>query len=188
MDYDIAYKSPRLAGVRLLAAFAWVWLLVALPEVTNAAGTFPLDLCLALIWLVLAVAWFILPFVSPGGVRSGPWRRWWLAAGVAGAIGLVFGLTDMGLRARLFLCEAEVAAYVTCVDPGTHEHFEPPESVGLFRVDETEEYGGAVLLYTQGGFIDRYGVAYVPPGAGLPPGTRVERHLYGNWYHFKWKF
>src|SRR5579883_1330806 len=99
-DLDFRLR-PRFNGVRLLAILAWAWLLVALPDLTDAAAAIPFAAYLAVIWLVLAVAWFVLPFVSPGGLRTKAWRRWWLAAAAAGMTGLVLGFTDMGLRARL---------------------------------------------------------------------------------------
>jgi len=59
--------------------------------------------------------------------------------------------------------------------------------VGLFRVEETEEYGGAIYLYTSHGFLDRHGIAFLPPGTTPAPRMSV-RHLFGPWYNFTWRF
>src|SRR4051794_14752740 len=90
-------RLPNPAGVRLLAAFAWVWLIVGFPFLTDAVTDFEVGLALAASWLFMAVVWVIIPFASPGGLWSRQWRQWWLAAGTAGVVGLGLGLTDVGL-------------------------------------------------------------------------------------------
>jgi hypothetical protein len=60
--------------------------------------------------------------------------------------------------------------------------------VGLFLVEGIEEFQGAIFLYTSNGFINRYGIAYVPPGTELPPRRFLIKNLSGNWYSFGWRF
>jgi hypothetical protein len=185
---DLRLPSPL--GVRLVAAAAWAWLLVALPFLTDTATPFPFDLCLGAAWLALASVWFVLTIVSAAaGLRSTPWRRWWIAAGVAGLIGPTLAVTHLGLVVRLFLCERQLTAYATGVAPGTGDFLHDPTTVGLFRVDGTEEYQGAVFLYTNTDFLDRDGLVYFPGGTDPPsPGRIRTHHLYGPWYLFRWHF
>jgi hypothetical protein len=185
----IDIRLPRLLGVRLLAVAAWAWLLAALPFVTDTATPFPIAFWLGPAWLALAGIWCLFPFFSSTGLRSTPWRRWWIAAGVAGLIGPTLAVTHLGLVVRLFLCERQLTAYATGVAPGTGEFLHDPTTVGLFRVDGTEEYQGAVFLYTSTDFLDRDGLVYFPGGADPPlPGRIGTRHLYGPWHRFRWHF
>jgi hypothetical protein len=61
--------------------------------------------------------------------------------------------------------------------------------VGLFLVDGTENRGGAVFLYTSTGWLNRHGVACIPPGL---ESRYFERRrtwpLLGPWHTFEWKF
>jgi hypothetical protein len=182
-------KRPSLFGVRVLMASTAIWLVTALPFLSDATTGFPLGLLLSSVWLVLACSWLVLPFVWEGGLRSRSWRRWWLAAGAVGAFGLVIGMTDLGLMVRLFLCERQMIAYTARVAPETTEFQHAPRAVGLFLVDGTQEYQGAVYLYTSGGFLDREGVVYYPRGTNPPqPGRISADHLFGPWHRFRWRF
>ena len=185
-----ALSRTNTRGVRLLAVFAWIWLLVAVPFLTDAVSPFPIGYDLAMIWFGLAVAWWTMPVVSSGGFFSKPWRRYWVLAGIAGALGLCLGFTNIGLMARLYLCDRQLTAYAASFAPGARVvTVDDPVRVGLFPVDETEEYQGAVYLYTGSGFLERAGLVYFP-GAGKPPnpGRIRTAHLYGPWYWFRWKF
>jgi hypothetical protein len=178
---------PDLLGVQLLGIGAWAWLLVAIPFFADTATPFPLlDLCFAAAWIALACAWFVSPIVSAAGLRWAPWRRWWIAAGVAGVIGLIVAATDLGLVVRLFLCERQLTAYAAAVAPGTSDVLQEPTSVGLFRVDKAEEDRGAVYLYTNS---HQVGLVYFPGGTSPPyRGGMKTHHLYGPWHLFRWKF
>jgi hypothetical protein len=185
-----ALSRTNTRGVRLLAVFAWIWLLVAIPFLTDAASPFPIGCGLALSWFALAVAWWTMPFVSAGGIFSKPWRQHWLLAGIAGALGLCLAFTNIGLIARLYLCDRQLAAYATSFAPGAREvDRDDPAIIGLFNVEETEEYQGAVYLYMGWGFLDRGGLVYFP-GIGAPPnpGRISTHHLYGPWHRFRWRF
>jgi hypothetical protein len=166
-----------------------VWLVVGLHFLTDTGTDLAPVLFLGATWLILACAGVSLFLTSPGGLRSRTWRRWWLAAGAVGALGPALLMTDIALMVRLYLCEGQVAAYATGVAPGTTETGHEPRSVGLFRVDGTEEYHGTVYLYTTYDFLDRCGLAYVSTGAAPPTlGRTRTRHLYGPWYCFRWRF
>ncbi len=171
---------------KLLAVFACLWLLVALPFVTDAACPLFATLGLAIHWLILAFAW-LFGLWAPFLVRSSSARRWWLSAGIAGLLGLLLAFTDVGFMFRVALSERALGAYVATVPSGTKNSSHSNRLVGLFLVDGTEENNGAVVLYTSSGFLDRYGIAYVPPGAIPPSGVSV-KHLFGPWYRFKWRF
>jgi hypothetical protein len=177
---------PELLGIQLVGVGAWAWLLAALPFLTDTATPFPFDLCFGATWLALAVAWLVLSIVSAAGLRWAPWRRWWIATSVAGVIGLTVAATDFGLVVRLFLCERQLTAYATAVAPGTSDVLQESTSVGLFRVEKTEEYGGAVFLYTNS---KQSGLVYFPGGTSPPyRGGMKTHHLYGPWHLFRWKF
>jgi hypothetical protein len=173
--------------VRVLALCAWLWLLVALPFVTDVTTSFPVDLVLSAGWLMLISVWLGIPFISSADFQSPRWRRWWLAAGCAGLICGTLAFTDIGLIVRLYLCETQLNAYADTIEPGAVEHFDDPITVGSFHVDETDEYNGVVAVYTCHGFLNRYGIARIPEGASTPPWLRGFRHLYGQWYSFEWR-
>jgi hypothetical protein len=166
---------------RTHAALAWSWLLVATPFVTDIDCDLFIGLILFFSWCVLAVVWLGL------GYEARPLSRWWLSAGLAGCLGPALTFTDAGLAARVALCRPWLDAYAEGVAPGTHDFPEEPHRVGLFLVDGTEEYDGAVLLYS-GGFINRTGIAYVPEGQEPPAHLLHVRRLTGQWYGFVWKF
>jgi hypothetical protein len=181
-------RRPRLLGVRLLVVCALVWLVVALPSLTDAGAAYPLSLFLGGAWALLAWAWVRLPLLSLGRLRSRPWRRWWLTAGAIVTSGAVLAMTDLGTIARLYLCERQVTAYVTSVAPKTAEFQHEPRGVGLFRVVGTGESHGTVTVETTTGFLDRHfhGLVYAPKAEGeLPMGKIQSRHLYGPWYAFR---
>ena len=109
-----------------------------------------------------------------------------MAVPTAGALGFALAVTDWGLALRVALCEGTLCSYVDGVLPGAKPD-RTPRWVGLFRVEETQEYGGAVYLYTSRSFLNRHGVAYIPPGGNPAPRIGVH-HLYGSWYSFVWRF
>lgn len=172
---------------KFLAVFAWLWLLAALPFVTDAACEFIASMLLAVTWMILAFAWLCGLLAAPFLFRSASARKWWFSAGLAGILGLLLAFTDVDFMLRVALSERALSAHVASVPPGTQNSIHPNRLVGLFLVDGTEESGGAVFLYTSSGFLDRYGVAYVPDGA-IPPSHLSMKHLFGPWYHFKWRF
>src|SRR5262249_33980231 len=169
-------------GVRVLTVLAFLWLAVALPFLTDAGCNMFVGLGLAASRAVLGIIW--LSFL-PVGWRAG--RRWWLSAGGAGCLGLGLGLTHVGLVGRVALSESSLEAYAAEVRP---DFLHPPRRVGLFLVDGESTQAGIVFLYTSQSFLNREGLAYVPPGTELPaqiPRHHL-RHLYGPWHWACWRF
>jgi hypothetical protein len=183
-------RVEALTGVRILAWLAWLWLVAALPFLTNASCNLFVGFALAATWLLLAGAWLVLPLGMPGVLLQRAGRRRWLAAGGAGCLGLVLAFSDIGLMIRIALCEPSLSGYAAQIPPGGGKPLHGPRPIGLFLVDGEENYQGIVFLYTSSAFIDREGVAFVPTGTTPPsqiPRRRL-RHLYGPWHWFSWKF
>jgi hypothetical protein len=171
---------------RTLAALAGLWLVIALPFLTDAACIFPAALFLLATWVVLAVAWVVVGLAGwPRSLRS---RPWWFVA-VAGCLGAHLSFSDAGLIARVTLSRPWLDAYAREVAPGTAAAHEP-RWVGLFLVEQTEEEGGVVFLYTSRGFLDRHGLAYAPGvrRKSLFGGRIIDRPLDGPWHTFVWSF
>jgi hypothetical protein len=173
---------------RILAALAWLWLVVALPFITDAACNIFAAFVLGFAWMALALSWLCVLFAVPFLSRSSSARLWWASAGLAGLVGLLLAFSDAGLILRVALSERALNAYVATVPPGTKNYSHPNRLVGLFFVDGTEESNGVVALYTSSDFLDRHGIIFVPDGATVPEYLRGLRHLYGKWYSFWWHF
>src|SRR5262249_20598945 len=162
----------------ILAALAWLWLIVALPFITDAACDMFVALVLGFTWMALALSWlcglFAVPFISRSssarlifktyfGVTedeivpflppSSSARLWWASAGLAGLLGLLLAFSDAGLILRVALSERKLNAHVAAVPPGTNNSSHPNRLVGLFFVDGTEESNGVVALYTSSDFL-----------------------------------
>jgi hypothetical protein len=171
---------------RTLAALAWLWLLIAIPFLTDSACFFPAAIFLLATWVLLAVAWLVAGLTSWS--RSRRSQPWWFAA-VARCLGVCLTFTDAGLIARVRLSRPWLDAYACEVTPGTASAHES-RWVGLFLVEQTDEEDGVVFLYTRGGFIDRHGLAYVPDNQqkSLFGIQLIGRPLDGPWHTFEWKF
>jgi hypothetical protein len=176
--------------VWVLALLAWLWLILALPFVTDASCNMFVGFVLAASWMLLAAIWLIQVFISAAVRGSWSGRSWWMASGFAIWLGILFAWTDVGLIIRIKFCESSLASYASQVPPEGGQSGHNPQLVGLFLVDGEENREGIVFLYTSRAFINREGVAYVPEG--VTPKERVSRrrlhHLYGPWYWFSWKF
>ena len=197
---------------RILAALAWLWLVVALPFITDAACDMFVAIVLGFTWMALALSWlcglFAVPFIFRSSLarlilktfgvtedeivqflpRSSSGRLWWASAGLAGLVGLLLAFSDAGLILRVALSERALNGYVAAVPPGTKNSSHPNRLVGLFFVDGTEESNGVVALYTSSDFLDRQGIIFVPDGATAPGSFWDLRHLHGKWYRFRWHF
>lgn len=171
----------------ILAGLSWLWLLTALPFITDAACNFIAAIVLALTWFALALTWLCGLFV-PYLLRSSSARLWWSSAGLAGLLGLVLAFSDVGLILRVALSERALNTYVASISPGTQNPIHPNHQVGLFFVDGTEESNGVVALYTSSDFLDRQGIIFVPDAATPPGHFQSLRHLYGKWYSFWFHF
>jgi hypothetical protein len=177
-----------LLGIRLLVACATVWLVAALPFLTDTAGVdlFNFNFWLVIAWFLLTWHWLRVPFASPVKLRSRPSRRLWLMTGAVCVLGAILIMTDLGLVARLYLCERQVVAYVSGVAPKTSEFPHEPRRVGLFQVVGTGgSPGGMVTLSTTTAFNDNrfHGLVYLPGHEGpLVYNKSRTNHLYGPWY------
>jgi len=92
------------------------------------------------------------------------------------------------LRARLWLSESSLRAYMAAVPQDASQRFDDPQWAGLFPIHEVERRGGEVQFITAHVFLDDAGLAYSP--SGLPPGGGRGRfsHLYGPWWHWQRNF
>jgi hypothetical protein len=171
--------------VWLVTCASWIWFLFALLYFTDAACPFTAFLALAGSGFLLGVAWFVLTAVWPHLVRY-PACFLWLTVPLVGLLACVLLLTGIGFVLRVALSEGALRECVanTAAAGGPKGG---PSRVGLFQVEEVMVYREGVYFYTTWGFLDRHGVAYLPPGSELAPRIGV-RHLYGRWYSFKWRF
>ncbi len=180
---------PRAGRVlRFFPVLGWLWFAWVMPYCTNPSWPFDVQLAqlgsamlLGLVWLVLFCA---IREHLPAQRRFAQ-LLWWLSAPFALALASYLAFSGRGVALRLALYESAVRAYVDRVPPGTRD--EPAARVGLFWVEQTWEYEGAVFLFTGQGFIDSHGIAYIPQGKGCP--RRILAYpLYGDWYEFTWHF
>jgi hypothetical protein len=183
---DLRKKTPLVLIILGIAGI--MWLLAAVPLLSDAGdGGFAL--------VILAGSGFLLGFIWFTSVRFyaqvlHPWfwqaKAWVAIVPLVGVIGFVLAYTDADLALRVWLCEPSLRRYAVNTVP----HYSPTgEWVGLFYVDELAASSGAFALYTDTeGLLNRAGIAYVPPGNQPPPGVRIKRRLYGNWYSFWWRF
>jgi hypothetical protein len=182
-------KGPVAAFI--LAILAWLWLVLALPFLTDASCPMFVGFALTGTWLVLAVFWFAVGLQFWDGLTSSrATKRGWIAAGVAGALGVLLAFTHVGFMVRIAMCESALRNYIAQIQPGDGEFLHEPRPVGLFRVDGEENYRGVVFLYTSCAFLNREGIAYMAPEINPEweiPRHRL-RHIYGPWYWFYWKF
>jgi hypothetical protein len=184
-EMTISDKSKSFLGARCQAVIAWLWLLIAVPFVSEPHHNLFAMLflgasgfCIGMTWVLYSVTW--------PQFLSQPSRKWWLSIPLAGSLGVALLFSNYGLALRIMLCENSLREYIATVPPG-----QPADGkvqwIGLFRVEEVTEYQGAVYFYTGAGFLDRSGLAYIPPGLLPTPKIRVH-HLYGPWYTFVWRF
>jgi hypothetical protein len=181
---------PSLLGIGLLLACAIIWLLAAIPFLTDTgpAISFDFNVSLVMTWWLLALLWFRVLFASRAKLHSRPWRRLWVMAGVVCVRGAILVMTDLGLAARLYLCERQVIAYVDGLAPKTAEFPHEPRRVGLFQVVGTWGSPDGASLQTTTGFHDGrpHGLVYLPWHEGeLVHNKSRTNHLYGPWYVFR---
>jgi hypothetical protein len=190
-----AMHSPSVTLVKtshvrliILTAIAWLWVIVAIPFLTDTGCHLFIGGPLALTWLGLGFTTFCSLFLMPETFKSLRGVCWWFLLFVALLVGLSLFYTQIGLKARVRLSEKSLENYVARVPAGTKAINHADQQVGLFLVDGIEERKGAVLLYTSDeGFLDRNGLAYIPDGVDPPTGVGLQ-HLFGPWYWFHWHF
>jgi hypothetical protein len=178
-------RSVATSVACLLVAFTWLCLLLAVLFLSEPAHNFVAMLFLGASGLVIGTTWLIFTVVKPQ-LLSSTSRRWWLTVPLAGGLGVVLLITNWGLALRIALCESTLHNHIAGLSAGSNVQ-RRPERIGLFRFEEVEEYQGSVYFYTGSGFLNRYGLAYIPPGQRPAPWMSV-RHVYGPWYTFEWRF
>jgi hypothetical protein len=172
-------------ALRLFVVLAWLWFLLAIPFVTDAACRFDAFLLLAWSGGLIGFVWLVVTLVYPALLKR-PTRLRWLSVPLAGLLVVVLMVTGWGLLVRVFLCEGSLQDSVANV-PANSEADWSPRRVGLFWVEDVKEYDGGVYLFTTQSFVSRHGVAHIPDGIQVAPRVSV-RHLYGSWYSFEWRF
>ncbi len=170
----------------VLIGASWVWFLFALIYFTDVACPFNVFLVLGGSGLGLGVVWLVLTAVWPHLIRHSVCAVW-LTVPAAGLLGSALLLTSWGLLVRVALSETTLrkCAANAAAAGGVPDEF--PEMVGLFWVEDVRVDGGGVYFYTSRSFLNRHGVAYLPPGSASVPRISV-CHLYGSWYSFEWRF
>src|SRR4051794_7046974 len=73
-------------ALRLFCLLAWLWLLVAIPFLTDAASGFAFGLSLRGSWMLLPLGWLTTPIFFPASLRSRAGRHFFLASGFAGIL------------------------------------------------------------------------------------------------------
>jgi hypothetical protein len=174
----------------VIIAAGWVWMLLALPQVTNADVDLGWFMCLLFTGPVIGLAWVGYSAVFPGVLRTSRLRWAWWSVPAAGVFPVVLSATGFGLVARVWLCEAELREFANAVREGRAEvrTGDPPRRVGLFWVYDASGTVDTAYLITARGFIDRYGLAYRPGLAPTDDSRHDYRHLFGPWYHYREKF
>jgi hypothetical protein len=181
-----ASDRPKLfLSVRMLVGLAWLWFLAAMVFLTDPGCDFRVFLLVGFSGFFIGIMWLVMTILNRSLIFGTVPKRW-LSVPLAGILAQLFLVTDWGITLRVRSCEGQLNSYVASVPAGTDD--QTPRWIGLFRIEETVEHDGAVYLYTGHPFIDRAGVAYIPPGTKLAGGIRADRRLHGDWYSFIWKF
>jgi hypothetical protein len=174
----------------ILGIFAGVWLLLAIPLVTDA-GIGLEAVILAGFGLELSVAWAVTGLVFLSRKRTWSSIAWFLSTPFAGLVAICLASHDIGLTMRIALSESSLKQHVAQAPPGICRQISG-KMVGLFLVSEEIECEGTIVLFTaSSGLMNRAGLAYIPEGKRMPPGEyryRNIRRVYKNWYRFEEKF
>jgi hypothetical protein len=178
--------SPRyLWRAWLLIGAAWVWVGLALVYFTDAACPILAFCVLAPAGLLVGTMWTMQTVASPQTLRR-PLCFPWLSVPLIGLFGCLLLFTNWGLAVRVAASEPGLTAEARAALAG-NKTSAPGDQVGLFRVEELRVAGGGVYFYTGWDYMDRVGVAFLPPGSAPAPRIRIQP-LYGPWYRFTWKF
>jgi hypothetical protein len=168
-----------------MVTLASLWLLAVVPFFSDAACNSFLTLLFLGSGALLGLFWVAVSIGRPSLLRP-PAAKWWFMVPIAGLMGLFLLVSDRDLALRVWLCEEVLQNRVDDVNSGNNPE-RAPGWVGLFHVDDTRCYDGGTYLYTSSSFINRHGVAHVPPGCQPMPRTRIKQ-LYGPWYSFESRY
>ena len=168
-----------------------IWLLLIVEDFTGLDQSW-YGFGLLLVWPVLALVWMVhlvvAATVGPTGRLGWVGLASWLFLPAATIMALVlFVWHDLGLAARVALCEARLRRYAEAC-PQSEANV--GGNVGLFYVDWAERRDDRVLIFIggegKGMFHGRAGLAYIPSRRLPEWATSSEgyEHLYGPWYKF----
>jgi hypothetical protein len=175
---------PREA--KWVIGLSWLWLMLLVPPLSDAYYSCFVFMCIFAGGSFLGFAWIMVSFHNPILFRPVKNCALWLSAPLTVLLMAILYAGDWDLQLRVELCEDALNEYAVSVQPGTDDR--TWRRVGLFSVNRTYmDDEGVVYLYTSVGFLDDYGIMYVPPG-GEPPKRRQPMLLHGRWYWFKEKF
>jgi hypothetical protein len=177
-----------LYGLRVLGVIASLWVVLAIPFLTDTGYYFLTAFFFLGSGFLLTLIWLIIVIISRSNIRNWAEVAWCCLTPYALIVALL-ATTDLALAVRVAISENSLTQYISTVPAGTCAPV-PKQFVGLFWVSETQECQGSVVLFTSAcGFMNRSGLAYIPPGSRIPPGKwREVRRVYRNWYRFEWKF
>lgn len=172
---------------RVIVLSGWIWFLLALPQVTNAAVGLMWFLVLFPSGITIAVSWIADSVARPAMLKTSVTRLSWLSVPALGvlALGLSFTHRDLALRVRVsdsVLSEAAENAKQQSVE----DRHSGSRRIGVFVVDHIMVDEEQVYFYTASGFLDSYGIAYCPEGK--PTFCSSSEHLYGPWWWFYDRF
>ena len=177
---------PILKVFRLIAVAGWLGLLLAVPVVTDAGIDFLVFVFLWSVGPMLPIVYFVAALISHRDFLTVRGCILWLGPPAAGGLIIVLSATGYPLAVRVWLSERSLLAHAADVAAGVTDGNEP-QCVGLFHVRETWSRKGADFFYTRSGWLDKEGIAHIPPGT--PPISRIRAtHLTGDWYRFTWRF
>jgi hypothetical protein len=167
---------------------SWLWGLVTLPQVTDAAVDFMTDVMLVLTACAIGLAWLVYSCAAPRVFREPRRRRQWLSVPLLGLVSLTLASTDYDLAARVWLCDSELREYTEAARQGRSSRSGEYRRVGLFQVRSGTADEDQVMLETASGFLTSSGIVYRPDG--MRPESRAYKgscdfeHLYGPWWKF----
>jgi hypothetical protein len=164
---------------RILATLAVGWFHGVL-LFWDAVPVFAGEVFFLMMGVGLGLAWFIL-LLTTLGYCSREKVVLVLTIPLVGILGVAGIETDVGLGLRLWLCENQLKQYAANAPPNP-QGIHAGERVGLFQVTRMQKSSGAFCLYDNHGFLNRCGIAYVPPGTGPLLGIRMGHRVYGDWY------
>lgn len=169
---------------------AWLWGLVALCGVTDAAVDFGSWIFLFLSAPVIGLLWLGYSAAVPEVFGTPRVRWWWLSVPMIGVGCLGLYWDHHGLAARVWLCESALREHAEWVRQNPEAKSEQ-QRIGLFQVRFASADGERIYLHTASAFIDTSGVVYCLDGT--PPDSsevgqrwsHAYRHLYGPWWWFR---
>ena len=181
-------SSPR----RAVSLLANLWLIAVAITHSDAGVSFPIDLALFCVGLLLTVGWLAWLFVALSRARNAgtPGLISVLSTGliipISLALALLLALANVSLKVRLYISsDALLQAAPSLAQISDRDLYASPRRAGLFRVREFRQFDREMRFLTSDcGVIDACGVIYSPLGRPPHRGEDSFRHLYGPWWHW----